>query len=66
MSATKPFEDMAIQMYREDPALAADMLNACLEDGEMEEFLLALRHVTKAFGGLSDVAWATGLHEKTL
>ena len=66
MSATKPFEDMAIQMYREDPALAADMLNACLEDGEMEEFLLALRHVTKAFGGMSEVAKATGLHEKTL
>lgn len=42
------------------------MLNACLEDGEVEEFLLALRSVTKAFGGMAEVAKATGLHEKTL
>lgn len=66
MTATKPFEDVAIQMYREDPELAADMLNACLEDGSTEEFLLALRLVTKAFGGMAEVARATGLHEKTL
>ena len=66
MSATKPFDDVAISMYREDPALAAEMLNACLEDGDMEGFLLALRHVSKAFGGMPEVARATGLHEKTL
>ena len=46
MNATKPFDDVAIRMYREDPALAADMLNACLEDGDTEGFLLALRHVS--------------------
>ncbi len=66
MNATKPFDDVAIQLYRDDPALAADMLNACLEDGDTEEFLLALRHVSKAFGGMPEVARATGLHEKTL
>ncbi|GAB6112690.1 addiction module antidote protein [Desulfomicrobium salsuginis] len=66
MSATKPFDEVAIRMYREDPALAADMLNACLEDGDTEGFLLALRHVSKAFGGMPEVARATGLHEKTL
>jgi len=46
MNATKPFDDVAIRMYREDPALAAAMLNACLEDGDTEGFLLALRHVS--------------------
>ena len=66
MSATKPFDEVAIRMYREDPALAAEMLNACLEDGDTEGFLLALRHVSKAFGGMPEVARATGLHEKTL
>lgn len=66
MNATKPFDNVAVAMYREDPELAAKMLNACLEDGSTEEFLLALRHVTKAFGGMHEVAKATGLHEKTL
>ena len=56
MSATKPFDEVAIRMYREDPSLAADMLNACLEDGDTEGFLLALRHVSKAFGGMPEVA----------
>lgn len=66
MNATKPFDDVAIKLYRDDPALAAVMLNACLEDGDTEGFLLALRHVSKAFGGMPEVARATGLHEKTL
>jgi DNA-binding phage protein len=39
MNAAKPFDDVAIKLYREDPALAADMLNACLEDGDTEGFL---------------------------
>jgi probable addiction module antidote protein len=66
MNVTKPFDDVAIKLYREDPALAVDMLNTCLEDGDTEGFLLALRHVSKAFGGMPEVARATGLHEKTL
>ncbi|MBU4523924.1 MAG: putative addiction module antidote protein [Desulfomicrobium sp.] len=66
MYVTKPFDDVAIQLYRDDPALAADMLNACLKDGDTEGFLLALRNVSKAFGGMPEVARATGLHEKTL
>ena len=61
-----PYDDVAARMYAQDPQLAADMLNACLEDGEMEEFLIALRHITKAYGGLHEVARVTGLHEKTL
>lgn len=48
MRATKPFDEVAIRMYREDPALAADMLNACLEDGDAEGFLLVLHHVSNA------------------
>ncbi len=66
MNASKPFEDVVVRMYQEYPTLAADMLNACLEDGDIEEFLLALRQITKAFGGMPEVARTTGLHEKTL
>lgn len=61
-----PYDDVAADLYRDSPELAASVLNACLEDGDMEGFLLALRHVTKAFGSLPEVARATGLHEKTL
>lgn len=61
-----PYDDIAARMYAKDPQLAADMLNACLADGEMDEFLIALRHIAKAFGGLHEVARVTGLHEKTL
>ncbi|WP_288956914.1 addiction module antidote protein [uncultured Desulfovibrio sp.] len=61
-----PYDDVAARMYVKDPQLAADMLNACLAEGEMDEFLIALRHIAKAFGGLHEVARVTGLHEKTL
>lgn len=71
MSAEKlkgaiPYDDVAARMYAKEPQLAADMLNACLAEGEMDEFLIALRHIAKAFGGLHEVARVTGLHEKTL
>jgi DNA-binding phage protein len=32
----------------------------------MDEFLIALRQVCKAFGGIPEVSRVTGLHEKTL
>ncbi len=55
---------MAVNLYRQDPALAAQVLNECLADGSVEEFLLALRHATKAFGGMPEFARATGVYEK--
>ena len=61
-----PYEDVAVKMYADDPQLAADMLNDCLRQGETQEFLFALRQIVKAYGGLPEVAKATGLHEKTL
>ena len=61
-----PYDDVAARLYANAPQLAADMLNACLDDGDVEEFLIALRHIVKAYGGLHEVASATGLHEKTL
>jgi len=66
LKGSVPYDEVAARMYASDPQLAADMLNICLEEGEMEEFLIALRHITKAYGGLHEVAKITGLHEKTL
>ena len=43
-----------------DPAEAAGYLNAALDDGDIDGFLEALRHVVEAHGGM------TKLSEKTL
>ncbi|MBQ7606534.1 MAG: hypothetical protein IJU76_00910 [Desulfovibrionaceae bacterium] len=66
IQAAVHYDDVAASMCAKDPQLAADMLNACLEEGKREEFLLALRHIVKAFGGMHEVARETGMHEKSL
>lgn len=42
-----------------DPNEAAGYLNASLEGGNIEVFLLALQNVVKAHGGVSDLAKKT-------
>lgn len=42
-------------VFRKDPAYAVELLNSILEDGNQES-LIALRQMTKAFGGMSKVA----------
>ena len=42
--------------FREDPAFATDYLNSVLEDGEQPDVLVALRQMTKAFGGVPVIA----------
>jgi probable addiction module antidote protein len=50
-----------------DPLEAAGYLNAALEDGDKELFLLALRNVAEArLGGMSKLAEATGLNRESL
>jgi len=49
----------------EDPLEAAAYLNAALEDGSQEVFLLALRHVTEAIG-MSEVARDSALNRENL
>jgi probable addiction module antidote protein len=49
-----------------DPAEAPGYLNACLEDGDPEVFLLALRDVARAQGGVAKLAEATDLNRAHL
>lgn len=49
-------DDAMAEVFRKDPADAADLLNRILEDDSQGELLVALRQMTKAFGGLSKVA----------
>lgn len=64
MKAAKPYEDVVIALYRKDPSLAADMLNACLEDGEVDEFLLNLSRFAKSLSQGSKRTHAPIIHEK--
>lgn len=49
-----------------DPGYAAEYLNACLEDGDEGVFLLALRDVAQAHGGISQLARKTHLNREHL
>jgi probable addiction module antidote protein len=49
-----------------DPAEAAEYLNAALEDGEPEVFLLALRDVVESYGGMGKLATSTSLNRENL
>ncbi|MDR0576897.1 MAG: addiction module antidote protein [Candidatus Accumulibacter sp.] len=49
-------DDAMADIFRNDPAYAIELLNSILEDGDQGELLIALRQMTKAFGGASKVA----------
>jgi len=48
-------ESMA-EIFKLDPSYALDLLNSILEDGEQGELLIVLRQMTKAFGGVQNIA----------
>jgi probable addiction module antidote protein len=49
-------DDAMADLYQEDRAYARQLLNSILEDGDQGELLIALRQMTKAFGGMRHVA----------
>lgn len=54
-------DEAMAELFREDPAYAVQLLNSILQDGEQSELLIALRQMTKAFGGVQTVAEAANL-----
>ena len=59
-------DDAMAEMLRDDPALAVELLNSILADGDQGEWLIALRQMTKAFGGVPKVAQAAQLNATQL
>ena len=45
-----------VEAFLKEPGYAVELLNSILEDGDQGELLIALRQMTKAFGGVSSVA----------
>ena len=66
MTRSKNYQDSLLESLA-DANEAAAYLNAALEDGDNEVFLLALRNVADArVGGMSKLAAATGLNRESL
>ncbi len=61
----EPYEAFLQEQLR-DPELAAAYLTVALTEGSTEEFLLALRSVADARGGVGAVAKAAQLNRQTL
>jgi probable addiction module antidote protein len=53
---SKPHDDAMAELYRNDPALAIDVVNDILKDGDQAELLIVLRQLTQAYGGVQAVA----------
>jgi probable addiction module antidote protein len=66
MEKSRPYQEHLKEAFA-DPLEAAGYLNAALEDGDNELFLLALRNVAEArLGGMSKLAAASGLNRESL
>ncbi len=66
MVRSRPYKEGLLERLK-DPQEAAAYLDAALEDGETEVFLLALRDVAEArVGGMTTLAQQTGLNRETL
>jgi probable addiction module antidote protein len=49
-------DEAMAELFQQDSNYALELLNSILEDGEQGELLIALRQMTKAFGGVQGVA----------
>ena len=63
---SRSHEQATVESFRKDPEFAAEYLNSVLEDGDQEELMLALRRMSKAFGGVQKLAGKANLNANTL
>ncbi len=63
---SRSHEQATVESFRKDPEFAAEYLNSVLEDGDQEELMLALRRMSKAFGGIQKLAGKANLNANTL
>ena len=63
---SRPHDEAMAELYRSDPALALDVINGILEDGDQGELLTVLRQLAQAFGGVQAVAEQADLNPTQL
>lgn len=66
VAVSRDHEGAMIESLRSDPEFAAAYLDSVLEDGDQEEFLLALRRLSEASGGIQSVATRARLNPTSL
>ena len=62
----RPHDEAMAEVFSNDPAYAAQLLNSILADGDQAELLIALRQMAAAFGGVRGVAKEAGLNPNQL
>ena len=65
MATSRKYQDSLVEGLR-DPKEAAVYLDAALEAGDRTAFLLAIRNVIDALGGMTRIARHTGLNRENL
>lgn len=64
--AHRTHDEATVEMFRRDPELAAEYLNSVLVDGDETDLMLALRSLSKAFGGVQEIARSAEVNAHTL
>lgn len=59
-------DEAMAEEFKQNPAYALELLNEILLDGDQGELLIALRQMTKAFGGVQSVAEKADLNPTQL
>ena len=59
-------DEAMAELFREDPAFAAEYLSQILQEGEPAELLVALRQMAQARGGVRAIAKETELNATQL
>ena len=65
VASSRSYQDSLVKRLR-DPREAAAYLDAALEEGDRAAFLLAIRNVIEALGGMTKIARHTGLNRENL
>lgn len=66
IKASRPYEPWLKKRLAADPEEAQHYLEAAMEDEDPRVFLLALKHVAEASGGIGELAKASGLNRVNL
>ena len=65
MARSAPYDDLLMEMLKDEERALA-YLNAALDEQDPRVFLIALRNVTQAQGGIAKVAAHSGLNRESL
>lgn len=65
MTRTKKHKDHLNEVLQ-DPEMAAEYINVAAEEGDLKYFLVAVRNVADAHGGMTWLANETGLNRESL